>query len=89
MREIRLSGREAAVVRAIGFAEPMVGAEILDVTRMEAEDVSDTLNGLISAGYVEPIPYCEQIDLAEMAATSFEVNPAYSQGLRSALFQRR
>ncbi len=39
MRDIKLSGREAAVVRAIGFAESMLGAEILDSTRMEPEDV--------------------------------------------------
>ena len=52
MRDIKLSGREAAVVRAIGFAESMLGAEILDSTRMEPEDVGDTLNGLIAAGFV-------------------------------------
>lgn len=77
------------VVRAIGFAEPKVGAEILDFTRMEAEDVGDTLNGLIAAGFVEPIPYAEQVDLAEMPTLSYEVNPAYSQELRSALYQHR
>lgn len=88
MRDIRLSGREAAVVRAIGFAESMVGAEILDSTHMEAEDVSDTLNGLIAAGFIETIPYAEQIDMAEMPATSFEVNPAYVHELRAAVARR-
>src|SRR5205085_9729622 len=77
MRDIKLSGREAAVVRAIGFVESMLGAEILDSTRMELEDVGDTLNGLIAAGFVETIPYAEQVDLAEMPSTAFEVNPAY------------
>src|SRR5207247_5218868 len=75
MRDIKLSGREAAVVRAIGFAESMLGAEILDSTSMEPEDVGDTLNGLIAAGFVETIPYAEQVDLAEMPSTAFEVNP--------------
>jgi hypothetical protein len=42
MREVRLSGREVAVVRALGFAESMLGAEILDITHMELEDVSET-----------------------------------------------
>ena len=30
MRHIKLSGREATVVRAIGFTESMMGAEIQD-----------------------------------------------------------
>jgi len=88
MREVKLSGREVAVVRAIGFAESMLGAEILDSTHMELEDASDTLNGLIAAGLVETIPYSEQIDLAEMPATAFEVNPAYVHELRQALARR-
>jgi hypothetical protein len=88
MREIKLSGREAAVVRAIGFAESMLGAEILDSTRMEPEDVGDTLNGLIAAGFVETIPYAEQVDLAEMPSTAFEVNPAYVHELRNAISRR-
>jgi hypothetical protein len=88
MREVRLSGREVAVVRALGFAESMLGAEILDTTHMELEDVSDTLNGLIAAGLVETIPYSEQIDMAEMPATAFEVNPAYVHELRQAIAHR-
>jgi hypothetical protein len=88
MRDIKLSGREAAVVRAIGFAESMLGAEILDSTRMEPEDVGDTLNGLIAAGFVETIPYAEQVDLAEMPSTAFEVNPAYVHELRTAIARR-
>jgi hypothetical protein len=88
MRDVRLSGREAAVVRALGFAEAMLGAEILDITHMELEDASDTLNGLIAAGLVETIPYSEQIDMAEMPATAFEVNPAYVHELRQAIVRR-
>jgi hypothetical protein len=88
MREVRLSGREVAVVRALGFAESMLGAEVLDSTHMELEDVSDTLNGLIAAGLVETIPYSEQIDMAEMPATAFEVNPAYVHELRQAIAHR-
>jgi hypothetical protein len=88
MRDIKLSGREAAVVRAIGFAESMLGAEILDSTRMEPEDVGDTLNGLIAAGFIETIPYAEQVDLAEMPTTAFEVNPAYVHELRVAISRR-
>ena len=85
MRSIKLTGREASVLRAIGFTESMLGAEIQDYVRMESEDVTDTLNSLMSAGFVESIPYCEQVDLAEMPVTAFEVNPAYSHQLKEAL----
>ena len=85
MRHIRLSGREAIVVRSIGFAEAMLGAEIQDTTHMEVEVVTDTLNGLMSAGYVECIPFKEEVQMAEMPVTAFELNPAYIQDLKQAL----
>lgn len=88
MREIRLTGREMTILRALGFSEPVSGAEIQEFTRMEAEDVTDALNALISAGFAESIPYRESIDLAEMAATSFEVNPAYAHELKAVLLRR-
>jgi hypothetical protein len=88
MRQIRLSGREATIVRSIGFTEAMMGAEIQDNARMEVDDVTDTLNGLMSAGYVESIPFREEVQIAEMPVTAFEVNPAYTQQLRQALYRR-
>ncbi len=87
MRNIKLTGREMTVVKAIGFAEPMLGAEIQDYTRMEPEDVTDTLNSLLSAGFAESIPYRDQVELAEMPVTSFEINPAYAHELRSAMIR--
>jgi hypothetical protein len=88
MRNIRLSGREATVLRSIGFAEAMMGAEIQDNAHMDVDDVTDVLNGLMSAGYVESIPFCEEVQIAEMPVTAFEVNPAYIQELRQALYRR-
>ena len=88
MRSIKLSGREASVVRAIGFSEAALGADIQDVTHMELEDVTETVNSLIAAGFVESIPYCEEVQLAEMPATSFELNPAYAQQLKQAMRPR-
>ncbi len=87
MRTIKLSGREQSVVRAIGFANSMLGAEIQDYVRMESDDVTDILNSLMAAGFVESIPYSEQIDLAGMPVTAFEVNPAYSHELKRALMR--
>ena len=87
VRTIKLTGREANVIRAIGFTDSMLGAEIQDFVRMELEDVTDTLNSLISAGFVESIPYAEQVQIAEMPATAFEVNPAYAHQLKEALLR--
>ena len=72
-------------MRAIGFTESMLGTEIQDFTRMEVEDVTDTLNSLMSAGFVESIPYYEEVQLAEMPVTAFELNPAYVHELKLAL----
>ena len=88
MRQIKLTGRETSVVRAIGFTEAMLGAEIQDYTQMELEDVTDTLNGLMGAGLIESVPYSEQVQLAEMLVTAFEINPAYVHELRQALIRR-
>jgi hypothetical protein len=85
MRCIKLTGRETTVVRAIGFTESMLGAEIQDFTRMEMEDVTDILNGLMSAGFVESIPYYEEVQLAEMPVTAFELNPSYVHELKEAI----
>ena len=87
MRNIKLTGREASVVRAIGFADSMMGAEIQDYTRMELEDVTDTLNSLISAGFVESIPFSDLVQLAEMPTLAFEINPAYVHQLKEAVLR--
>ena len=88
MRHIKLSGREATVVRAIGFTEAMMGAEIQDCTHMDVEDVTDTLNSLMSAGFIETVPYYDEVQMAEMPVTAFELNPAYVQELKQALYRR-
>jgi DNA-binding MarR family transcriptional regulator len=76
MRTIKLTGREVTLMRAIGFTESVLGSEIQNFTRMESQDVTDTLNGLLAAGFVESIPYREHVQLAEMPVTAFEVNSA-------------
>ncbi|MDQ6654288.1 MAG: hypothetical protein M3Y80_00550 [Verrucomicrobiota bacterium] len=85
MRSIKLTGREATVVRAIGFAEAVPGTDIIDYTRMEPEDLTDTLNSLMSAGFVESTPYYEQVELDAVPATSFELNPAYVHDIKTAM----
>ena len=75
-------------MRAIGFTDSMMGLDIQDVTKMQLDDITDVLNGLMSAGFVESIPYKEEVELAEVVATAFELNPAYSHDIRRALSQR-
>ena len=87
MRTIKLSGREASVLRAIGFTNSTLGAEIQDYVKMEFDDVTDVLNSLMAAGFVESIPYTEQIDLAQMPVMAFEVNPAYTHELKRAVLR--
>jgi len=85
MRRIKLSGRELAILKALGFANVMPGSDIVDYTQMQAEDVTDVLNALLSAGYVESKPYREQTTPAEMLTIEFEVNPAYVHELKAAI----
>lgn len=75
-------------MRAIGFAEAMMGAELQEQTHMDSDDVTDTLNSLMSAGFVESVPYYDEVQLAEMPVTAFELNPAYASDLRQALYRR-
>lgn len=85
MRRIKLSGRERAVLKAVGFAEGVRGAEVREYTQMPPEDLTDTLNALLAAGYLESRPYLEQVSLEEMPATNFEINPGYVHELRESM----
>lgn len=87
MRRIKLSGREHSVLKALGFADAVLGSELQDHTQMRPDDMTDTLNALLAAGYVESKPYREQITAAEMSAIEFEVNPGYVHELRMAMLR--
>jgi hypothetical protein len=85
MRRIKLSGRERAVMKAVGFADAIPGAQIREHTQIPPDDLTDILNGLIGAGYVESRPYREQITSADLAALEFEVNPSYVHELKESM----
>ena len=87
MRQIRLSGRERAVVRAVGFAEATPGEQIRQHTQIPLEDLADVLNALLAAGFVESQPYREEITAAELVTIEFEVNPSYAHELKDAMFR--
>lgn len=88
MKKMKFSGREMAALRAIDFATGTTGAEIMDRTRIEPDELLDILNGLLDAGYVETIPMCERLKAEALADALFEVNPAYVHELRGAIVRR-
>ncbi|MGH8095331.1 MAG: hypothetical protein ACREIF_18005 [Chthoniobacterales bacterium] len=85
MRRIKLSGRELAVLKALGFAEAVSGCQLQEHTQIPPDDITDVLNALLAAGYVESRPYREQVTPAEMPTTEFEVNPGYVHELRTSM----
>jgi DNA-binding MarR family transcriptional regulator len=91
MREIKLSGREMAVLKAIDQTSGTFGPELVTITHLEPQDLVDILSGLMDVGYVEAyagddqrLPL-EEATLAAFNATRFEVNPSYALQIRQAM----
>ena len=90
MREIKLVGREVAVLRAMESAGS-TGQYLQERTAIEPQDLLDILNGLFETGFVEAylpdqtMPAMEQMDLSQLAEARFEINPAYYQQLKAVL----
>lgn len=88
MKQIKLSGREQAILRAIDYSSGSLGEEIQERTQIEGGDVADVLNGLCDVGYVETFPLVEPVTSQNYAATRFEVNPSYALQVKEALRRR-
>lgn len=85
MKQIKLSGREMAVLRSIDYATGSTGKEIFDRTQIEGQDLADILNGLSDVGYVESFPPVEPITYLNYGDTRFEINPSYALQLKEAM----
>ncbi len=85
MKQIRLSGREVAVIRSLGFGLAVSGTELLENTRIAIDDLSDVLSGLMEVGYVESTPFAERTSPEALPTTEYEVNSAYTHELKAAL----
>lgn len=85
MKQIKLSGREQAVLRAIDYATGNTGEELRERTQLDAGDLADVLNGLCEVGYVETFPPIEPVTFLNYEATRFEINPSYAQQLKETL----
>ena len=59
--------------------------QIQEYTQIQPDDLTDVLNALLAAGYVESKPYREQVTPTEMVTIEFEVNPGYVHELRTAM----
>lgn len=85
MKQIKLSGREQAVLRAIDYALGSTGEEIREKTQIDGSDVADILNGMSDVGFVEVFPNVPVITFLNYATSRFEINPSYAQQLKTAL----
>lgn len=91
MKEIKLSGREKAAIKAIDDSTGSTGAEILERTKIDESDLLAMLNGLADVGYVEAypqdseIPFPAAVPANRFLETRFEVNPSYALQLREAM----
>jgi hypothetical protein len=85
MKEIKLSGRERAVLRYLDWSNGTPGVELLDLVKIDPGDLVDVLNGLMEAGYLETVPYVEQTTITAFRTQMFEVNPSYALDLRAAI----
>jgi hypothetical protein len=85
MKQIKLSGRELAVLRSIDYASGSTGDEIRERTSIDASDLVDILNGLCEIGYVEVYPLVEPVTFLNYAGSRFEINPSYALQLKESM----
>ena len=88
MKQIKLTGRERSVLRVLDFAAGNTGAELLESSRLEAEDLVAVLSSLMGPGYLEMAPYAEEAVVETFHLARFDINPSYAQELRAAMAQR-
>jgi DNA-binding MarR family transcriptional regulator len=86
MKQLRFSGRETCILRAIDFANGSLGAEIIHKTRLDAQEAMEILNSLLDAGYVETNPpQQEHVKIEQFDALHYEVNPAFAHELKKVM----
>ncbi len=91
MREVKLSGRERAVIKAIDEASGSTGQEIHERSNIAADELSDVLNGLVNSGYLEAyapgesLPLVQEIREENALASRYELNPSYTFEIRAAM----
>jgi hypothetical protein len=93
MRQIKLVGRELAVVRAIESVGSS-GEYLHERTGIDYAELLDTLNALYETGYVEAypdggqVPAMEPLEMPQLQNARFEINPAYYLELKKVMLRR-
>lgn len=88
MKQMKFSGRELSVLRAIDFSMGSSGEEIVERTNIQPEEVLSVLSGLMEVGFVETTPPVEHVEPSALDGTKFEINPSYAHDLKEALKRR-
>src|SRR5215211_1211689 len=89
-REIKLDGGEITILKTIGLSgTPVSGKQLLERAEdMVAAEFLDTLEGLISLGYV----LSSKVNVRTMEdaqSANFRVNQSYARDLKDAMFPSR
>ena len=84
-KQIKLSGREMGILRAIGFGLGISGTELQERTQLASDDLTDVLNTLLDIGYLETGSLTERVDVDGMPTENFEINPSYANDLKVAM----
>ena len=89
-RELNLDGGEITLLKALGLSgAPMAGKFLLERSHeMETGELIDTLEGLISMGYVLSSKVNVR-NVADLENAFFRVNPSYAQSLRDSITPSR
>jgi hypothetical protein len=87
-REIKLNGRETAVLRTIGFGLGISGTELKERMKMDDDDLVDILCAMLEIGYLETPSMKDTVTKADFIAETYEVNPGYVTDLKEALKRR-
>ena len=88
MKQIRLTGRERAVLRGLDVAVGSTGEELLEFSRLAPDDLVAILNSMLSPGYMEMVAYAEEATLENFRAARFDINPSYAMQIREAMARR-
>jgi hypothetical protein len=89
-REIHLDGGDISILKGLGLGgAPVHGKQLLDrVSEMETAEFLDTLDGLITVGYVLSSKV-NVLKMEDVEHSYFRVNPSYARELRDALQEGR
>lgn len=84
-KPIKINGREASVIRSIGYGLGVSGKDLIEQTQLSKEDLCDILNTLLEAGYVETPSMKEKTDIDSVEQEMFEVNGSFASELKAAM----